>query len=168
MSEPEEAEVPDQARGRSIRNVPAATWIAVAALIIGPLSGVAAATVLSTPGPRGTAGAPGAPGLPGATGPVGPVGPAGPAGATGQAGKDGVTLSDPAVQQGLTDEVSALVRDQIQGVKSESLSGAFVLEGLSGCPAGTRFWQTIYLITNNPVGSPGSTTTRQSGLCQIN
>jgi hypothetical protein len=71
------------------------------------------------------------------------------------------------VQQGLTDEVSGLVRDQLAKAPAQTLAGGFLLEGPGGCPAGSRRWQTIYLVTNNLLGSPGSTSLKASALCLI-
>jgi hypothetical protein len=128
------------------RRTTVATVLAVLALIVGPAAGFVAAKILAVPGPTGIAGPQGEAGQSGPSGPPGPEGPAGVRGLTGPAGPAG-----PA------------------GRANSSLSGAFVIStGFTNCPAGTRYWQTVYLLTNDPIGSPGSTRAESAGLCQVN
>jgi hypothetical protein len=84
------------------RRLRAATLLAVMGLVLGPVSGVATALMLNTPGPRGD---------------VGPLGLPGPSGPAGVAGQDGVTVHDPALQ--------AMVRDYAASAAAAASQNCF-------------------------------------------
>jgi hypothetical protein len=121
----------DSELARALRRARLAIIIAAAALLLGPVTGMAAGIAMQrdpVPGPAGPAGV---------TGPVGPAGQDGEQGPQGPAGPRGAT-------QVVTKEPTS------------PLLKSVVVSGYDDCPVGTRRWTTIYAAAEDPLGRPGN------------